>query len=77
MTKEVLHITENLQRLRRLHSLDTLTYVNDNDVFEFMHSKMHHGKFVLFKNGGLTNNKLSISQIISIIEDNNLKLEQL
>lgn len=62
----------------RLDELETLTFVNDNDdVFEFMHSKMNHAKFVLFKNGGLTNNKLSISQIISIIDKNNLKLEQL
>ena len=60
----------------RFDEFETLTFVNDNDVFEFMHSKMHFGKFVVFINGGLGSNKLSISQIISIIEDKNLHLEE-
>lgn len=58
--------------LNRLDEFETLTFVNDNDIFEFMHSSMNHGKFAVFKNGGLQSNKLSILKIISIIKDNNL-----
>ena len=60
----------------RLRSFETLTFVNDTDVFEFSFSKIRGDIFRVMRNGTFRPNKLTISEIVFIINNRNLQHEE-
>tara|TARA_R100000655_G_scaffold47585_1_gene84801 strand:- start:1126 stop:1356 length:231 start_codon:yes stop_codon:yes gene_type:complete len=60
----------------RLRSFETLTFVNDTDVFEFSFSKIRGDIFRVMRNGTFRPNKLTISEIMFIINNRNLQHEE-
>ncbi len=60
----------------RLRSFETLTFVNDNNVFEFMFSKVNGDLFRVMRNGSFRPNRLTVLEISQLIELHNLQLEE-
>ena len=60
----------------RLRNFETLTFLNDTDVFEFSFSKLRGNIFRVMRNGSFRPNRLTISDIMSIIQYRNLQLEE-
>tara|TARA_R110002110_G_scaffold64449_11_gene178135 strand:- start:2200 stop:2409 length:210 start_codon:yes stop_codon:yes gene_type:complete len=61
----------------RLRNFETLTFVNDTDVFEFMFSRLRGDLFRVMRNGSFRPNRLTISEIIFMIDNRNLQLEEI
>lgn len=61
----------------RLRSFETLTFVNDNNVFEFMFSKVNGDLFRVMRNGSFRPNRLTVLEISQLIELHNLQLEEI
>ena len=62
---------------KRLRNFETLTFVNDTDVFEFMFSKIKGNVFRVMRNGSFIQNRLSVLEIMQLIKLHNLQLEEL
>ena len=60
----------------RLRNFETLIFLNDTDVFEFSFSKLRGNIFRVMRNGSFRPNRLTISDIMSIIQYRNLQLEE-
>ena len=67
---------ENSELENRLRNFETLTFSNDTDVFEFMFSRINGGVFRVMRNGSFRPNRLTIGEIIFIINNRNLQLEE-
>ena len=68
---------ESQELENRLRNFETLTFVNETDVFEFMFSRINGDLFRVMRNGSFQPNRLTISEITSIINIRNLQLEEL
>ena len=66
----------NLELENRLRNFETLTFVNDTDVFEFMFSRINGDLFRVMRNGSFSPTRLTILDIMSIIKIRNLQLEE-
>ena len=61
----------------RLRNFETLTFVNDVDVFEFMFSRINGDLFRVIRNGSFRPNRFTVLEIMQLIELHNLQLEEL
>ena len=66
----------NQELENRLRNFETLTFVNDTDVFEFMFSRINGNLFRVMRNGSFRPNRFTISDIMFIIQNRNLQLEE-
>lgn len=75
LKKLIMKTTLKLEK--RLRNFETLTFVNDTDVFEFMFSKIKGNVFRVMRNGSFIQNRLSVLEIMQLIKLHNLQLEEL
>ncbi len=61
----------------RLRNFETLCFVNETDVFEFMFSRINGSLFRVIRNGSFRPNRLTLLEIMQLIELHNLQLEEL
>ena len=61
----------------RLRNFETLSFINETDVFEFSFSKLNGELFKVMRNGSFRPNLLTIKEIEFIIKTRNLQLEEL
>ena len=67
---------ETTELENRLRNFETLTFSNDTDVFEFMFSRINGDLFRVMRNGSFRPNRLTIGEIMFIINNRNLQLEE-
>ena len=60
----------------RLKNFETLSFVNDIDLFEFTYTKIRGGYYRVMRNGKFRPNRLYINDIMQIISVHKLQLEE-